>query len=134
MGEISNLLPLAQGGEDLDSVGAGAGAIVMLIYIGLAVLVIAGMWKAFAKAGQPGWAVLVPIYNIYVLLQVAGRPGWWLLLCIIPIVNLVISLIVCLDVAKRFGKDGVFGIGLWLLGVIFWPILGFGSAEYRHTA
>ena len=100
-----------------------------------AVLVIAGMWAAFSKAGQPGWAALIPFYNIYVWLKVAGRPGWWLILLLIPIVNFVISIIVSLDVAKSFGKSGVFGFfGLWLFGFIGYPMLGFGSAQYRGPA
>src|SRR5208283_4844553 len=56
-------------------------------WLALVVLVVAGMWKAFVKAGQPGWAVLIPIYNMYVLLKAAGKPGWWLLLMLIPIVG-----------------------------------------------
>jgi hypothetical protein len=88
------------------------------------------MWKAFAKAGQPGWAVLIPIYNIYVMCKIAGRPGWWVLLFLVPLVNLVILFIVNIDIAKRFNKGAGFGVGLALLGSIFWPILGFGSATY----
>lgn len=100
-----------------------------------AVLVIAGMWATFSKAGKPGWAAIIPIYNIYVLLKVAGRPGWWLILWIIPIVNFIISIIVAIDVAKAFGKGGAFGFFmLWLLGFIGYPVLGFGSAQYRGPA
>jgi hypothetical protein len=100
-----------------------------------AVLVIAGLWAVFSKAGKPGWAAIIPFYNIYVWLKVAGRPGWWLILMFIPIVNFVISIIVSLDIAKAFGKGGAFGFFmLWLLGFIGYPILGFGSAQYRGPA
>jgi hypothetical protein len=89
-------------------------------------------WKVFSKAGQPGWASIVPLYNIYVLCKVAGRPGWWLILFIVPIVNIVISIIVALDVAKAFGKGGAFGFFLlWLLPIIGYPIIGFGGATYQ---
>lgn len=106
------------------------GIIVLIIYIGIMVAVIAGVWKAFVKAGQPGWAILIPIYNIYVMTQIAKKPGWWVLLMLIPIVSIIIMFILMIEIAKNFGKDTGFGIGLALLGMIFWPILGFGDAQY----
>jgi hypothetical protein len=95
------------------------------------VLVIVAMWRVFSKAGRPGWAAIVPIYNAYTLIRVAGRSGWWLLLLIIPLVNLVTSLIISIDVARAFGRGTAFGvIGLWLFGFVGYPILGFGEARY----
>lgn len=114
--------------------GEGPGAIAIIIYLILLVIIIAGMWKAFSKAGQPGWAAIIPIYNVVVWCQIAGRPVWWVLLLLIPCVNIVIPLILSLDTAKSFGKGAGFGIGLWLLGFIFWPILGFGDAQYVGAA
>ena len=103
------------------------------LLIGL-VGIIAG-WKVFEKAGQPGWAVLIPIFNAYIILKIAGRPGWWLLLWLIPIVNVVISAIVAIDVAKSFGKSAVFGFVLiFLLCGFGYLILGFGSARYVGPA
>lgn len=106
--------------------------IILLIQLAIVVAVIAGIWKTFAKAGQPGWAAIIPVYNVYILLKIANRPWWWLLLMLIPLVNLVIAIIVALDIAKAFGKGTGFGIGLALLGFIFYPILGFGSATYTQ--
>jgi len=117
-----------------NSGGAGggiAGCMIGIIYIAVLVAVIAGMWKMFVKAGQPGWACLIPFYNIYILLKIVGRPGWWLILMIIPIVSLIVGIIVAIDLAKAFGKGGGFAVGLILLGFIFIPILGFGDAEYQ---
>jgi len=111
-----------------------AGMIGLLIYLAIIVLVIAGMWKMFTKAGQPGWAAIIPILNLYFICKIAGRPGWWLILMFIPIVSLVIAIIVMLDLAKSFGKGVGFAIGLILLGFIFIPILGFGSAQYQGPA
>jgi hypothetical protein len=108
--------------------------VILLVYLAVLVFVIAGLWKTFTKAGQPGWACIIPIYNIYIMMKIAGRPGWWLLLMLIPIVSLVVGIIVCLDIAKSFGKGAGFGIGLALLGFIFFPILGFGSATYQGPA
>jgi hypothetical protein len=107
------------------------GAVIGLLYLALIVLVIAGFWKVFVKAGHPGWAAIVPIYNIYILLKIAGKPGWWLLLFFIPVVSLVVMILVSLEVAKAFGKGGGFGVGLALLGFVFYPILGFGDAKYQ---
>jgi hypothetical protein len=97
----------------------------------LSLIGLIGMWKSFAKAGQPGWAAIIPIYNAVVLLEMAGRPIWWILLLLIPGVNFVVIILVMIDLAARFGKGAGFGIGLALLGFIFWPILGFGDARYQ---
>lgn len=108
--------------------------IVPIIQLALTVLVIAGIWKVFTKAGQPGWGAIIPIYNMYLLCVIAGKPGWWILLCFIPIVNIVVSILIFLGVAEQFGQSAGFGIGLWLLGFIFFPVLGFGSAQYGGGA
>jgi hypothetical protein len=110
--------------------GSAAGFVVPVLFIGMAVVFIAGLWKTFTKAGKPGWACLVPIYNIIVMLEIAGRPLWWLLLLFIPIVNFFVSLVVVIDMAKAFGKGAGFGLGMFFLGPIFYPILGFGSAQH----
>ncbi|MFD0200493.1 MULTISPECIES: DUF5684 domain-containing protein [Saccharothrix] len=106
-----------------------------LIALAVGIFVIATMWKVFTKAGKPGWAAIVPFYNFYVQLKIVGRPGWWLILLLIPFVNIVISLIIAIDLAKSFGKGSGFGVvGLWLFGFIGYPILAFGSATYRGPA
>ena len=105
--------------------------IVLAIYFVILVAVIAGMWKMYVKAGQPGWGVLIPIYNMYLLCKIAGRPGWWVILMFIPIVSIVIAIMLMLDLAKAFGKGVGFAIGLIFLGFIFMPIRGFGSAQYQ---
>src|ERR1035438_4841882 len=113
--------------------GAGTDNILMirliagLMAVGLVVLAIAGMWKVFSKAGQPGWAVLIPFYNNYILLKIGGMPGWWLLLLLIPLVNIVILAIEANHVAKSFGKSGSFGFFLLFLFPIGYMILGLGN-------
>ncbi len=111
--------------------GSLIGAIGFLIYVAIIVAIIAGVWKTFTKAGQPGWASLIPIYNVYITLKIANKPGWWLLLLLIPVVNIVILFIIAIEIAKAFGQGTGFGIGLALLGFIFYPILGFGDATYQ---
>ena len=108
--------------------------IFLVLYFAFIIFLVASIWKIFTKAGQPGWAALVPIYNLVVLLQVVGRPIWWIVLMLIPLVNLVIFIMVAIDLAKSFGKGAGFGIGLAFLGFIFYPILGFGSAQYVGPA
>lgn len=125
--------------DDSSGFALSGGSVVIAII--LAIIIIAGMWKAFEKAKKPGWAAIIPIYNFIVMLQIAGRPIWWVLLLlvgIIPIVGwivpLVVSVIVSNDIAKSFGK----GIGTTLLlifvPVIGWPYLGFGDAKYKGPA
>lgn len=97
----------------------------------LALIQIIAMWKVFVKAGQPGWAAIIPIYNIYIMTKIAGKPGIWVLLCFIPIVNIVIGIWLYNMLSKSFGHDEGFTVGLLLLGIIFWPILGFGSSKYQ---
>jgi hypothetical protein len=112
----------------------GGSLISTLFSLVIVVIMLASMWKLFAKAGQPGWAAIVPIYNTLVLLRIAGRPWWWLLLMLIPLVNIVIAIIVYIDLAKSFGKGVGFALGLLFLSVIFFPILAFGSARYLGPA
>ena len=100
------------------------------VSIGLAVLTIAGVWAAFVKAGKPGWACIVPIYNLIVILEIAGKPIWSILLYFVPFVNFIFSIIVFLDFAKAFGKGIGFGLGIIFLPFVFFPILGFGSAQF----
>jgi hypothetical protein len=121
--------------QDYGSSGGGAGGlIVMIIELAIAVLIIAGMWKTFAKAGEPGWAAIIPIYNIFVLLKIAGKPAWWIILFLIPVVSFIIFILVGIEVAKKFGKGAGFGVGLALLGFIFFPMLGFGDATFQGGA
>ena len=126
-GVVNVLSPLQQGGG-----GAGLAAVGLLftlVPLLIALVTIAGLWKVFTKANQPGWAAIIPIYNVYILVsEIAGRDILWVVLSIIIPVVIVIPLI---DVAKAFGKGTGYGVGLWLLGPIFFPLLGFGSARYQ---
>jgi hypothetical protein len=103
------------------------GSLLSLIIVGL---MIASMWKVFTKAGQPGWASLIPIYNLIVLVRIAGKPVWWVLLMLIPFVNIIALLFVYLALARAFGKSDAYGVGLLLLPFVFFPLLAFGDARY----
>lgn len=103
----------------------------LLLYAAIILFFVAVGWKILEKADQPGWAVLIPIYNIYVLLNVVGRPGWWLILFLVPIVNFVVAIMLNIDLAKSFGKDWLYGLGITFLGIVFLPMLAFGSATYQ---
>ena len=122
---------LAQASDYQTAAPQAASPLSMIISLAIAVLIIVAMWKVFTKAGQPGWASIIPIYNLYVLCKIAGRPWWWLLLVLIPFVNVIVLIILCIDVSKSFGNGIGFGLGMAFLGFIFWPILGFGSAQYQ---
>jgi hypothetical protein len=109
----------------------GIGIFGIIFYLAFIILIVAALWRVFEKAGRPGWAAIIPIYNIIVLLEIVKRPVWWIILLLIPIVNFIMSFIVNIDLAKQFGKGAGFGVGLTLLGFIFYPILGFGDAQYQ---
>lgn len=103
---------------------------VIILYIAIIIISIVAQWKIFEKAGQPGWAAIVPFYNIYILLKIVGKPGWWMLLFLIPLVNIIIAFMITHLLSKSFGKDIGFTLGLIILGIIFYPILAFGDAKY----
>lgn len=129
---LSNALLFAQ--VD-DAQGGGAiGIVVNLIVIALAILVIIGNWKLYEKAGKPGWASIIPIYNVVVLLEIVGRPIWWIILMLIPCVSLIVAIVVVIDLAKSFGKDTLYGLGLVFIPFIFFPMLGFSDARYIGPA
>lgn len=88
-------------------------------------------WKIFEKAGKPGWAAIIPIYNVIVLLEIVGRPWWWIFLFLVPLVNIVIGFLVALDLSRSFGHDVAFALGLFFLGFVFYPLLAFGPDSYR---
>ncbi len=112
---------------------ADAGLVAPIVMLVILITVIAGIWRVFSKAGQPGWGVLIPIYNVYLMCKIAQRPGWWLLLMFVPIVNLIIAITLSIGIARNFGKGAGFGLGLAFLGFIFYPILGFSGARYLSS-
>ncbi len=107
---------------------------VMILYWLVVILVIVSMWVIFTKAKKPGWASIIPIYNIIVLLEIVGKPWWWLILMLIPVVNIVILIIVIHKLSEAFGQGVGFTIGLILLGFIFLPLLAFGKYNYNPPA
>ena len=115
----------------ISPLGAGLGIGVMICYFAVIILMIAGMWGVFVKAGKPGWAAIIPIYNMIVLLEITGKPIWWFILMLIPLVNIIVYIIVLIELARRFGKGIGFAIGLLIFPFICFPILGFGSAQYH---
>ncbi|GGL35623.1 hypothetical protein GCM10009037_19130 [Halarchaeum grantii] len=121
---LTGSLPLQQGG------GSGSG-VLFLVWLVLVLVSIAGIWKTFEKAGEPGWAAIIPIYNTYVMLKIGGNAWWWLLLFLVPIVNIYAAYRLSKGIAEAFGQGLGFTLGLWFLGFVFFPILGFGDYRYQ---
>lgn len=114
--------------------GGGFPGLVFWIFLLIAVIAqLAGVWKTFAKAGQPGWAALIPFYNLYIMLKIGGNEWWWLLLLFVPIVNIYAMYKIFAGVSKAFGQGVGFALGLWFLGLIFWLLLGFGDYSYQGS-
>lgn len=126
---------LLQSDDGSGVAGALFGGVGMICWLIFFIVLIAAMWKIYAKAGKPGWAAIVPFYNIWVLMEIIGRPGWWLILYFIPFVNFVVAIINSIDLAKSFGKSAAYGvILLFFFNVIGYLMLGFGDAEYVGPA
>jgi CDP-diglyceride synthetase len=140
MHTLTTILAQASGNQEAAAFGALLALIAgfgMILVAGIVVVTLIGMWKVFTKAGEPGWAVLVPIYNLIVLLRIAGLPWYWVFapfVAIIPILGWIAYMVwivwVHHRISTRFGQGVGFTIGLTLLGPIFWLILGFGSSKY----
>lgn len=124
---FTKLLDTAPAG---DSSGGAASLIFFVFFLAIAVFYIAAGWRIFTKAGRPGWAILIPIYNTIVLLRITGHSGWTILLFFIPIVDFIFLIILLNDLSKAFGHGVGFMLGLLFLTPIFYPILAFGGSKY----
>ncbi len=107
---------------------------IVILYIAIIILLVASWWTIFSKAGQPGWACIIPIYDIIVFLRIIGKPWWWLILFIIPIINIIFGIWSLNLLSKSFGKNEGFTVGLIFLNIIFLPILAFGDNKYVGPA
>jgi hypothetical protein len=116
------------------AVGLAAGLVFMLIGLALLVFLIVSMWKVFEKAGKPGWAAIIPIYNLVVMFRIVGMSPWLILLAFIPFVGsfvyFIVTIFVNVRLARAFGKGNGFAVGLILLSIVFIPILAFGKAQF----
>ena len=122
---------LQQDSGTASPISAAMGTGMTIVWLVVMVLMIAALWKIFVKAGEPGWAAIVPIYNFIVMLKIAGKPLWWIVLMLIPFVNFVVAILMIAALARNFGKGTGFAIGLIFLPFIFYPILAWGDATYR---
>src|SRR5688500_13843035 len=103
--------------------------VTIIIICALILFYLVVAWKVFEKAGQPGWTAIIPFVNYFFLAKAAGKPAWWGILMFVPIVNIIVWFILCIDLAKRFGEGTLFGVGLALLPIVFFPILAFGDFD-----
>jgi hypothetical protein len=102
-----------------------------IFMLAVSVAFIATLWKLFQKAGRPGWFSLIPLYNLIVLCEIAGKPVWWAAMLICPVVNILFLVLLSFALAKRFGQGAGFGMGLFLMGPVFYPLLAFGGSNYE---
>ncbi len=101
------------------------------VYFLILIIIVAGLWKVFEKAGKPGWAAIIPIYNLIILLEIVGKPTWWIILMLIPFVNFIIAIILYHQLSLSFGQGVGMTIMLIILPFVALPMLGFGSATYK---
>jgi len=120
-------------GSSISIEGTGSTNIELFVTLGLIVLIFVGLWKVFEKAGKPGWAAIIPIYNLYVLVKVSGNAWYWFALFFVPVINFFATLKVSIDIAGKFNKGILFGLGLTFISFIFYPLLGFGGYQYNDA-
>jgi hypothetical protein len=108
----------------------GIGIIGTVVWLAFVVVMLVAAWKLFAKAGRPGWASIIPIYNTITMLQITGRSGWWILGLCVPFLNIFVAIRLVFELARVFGRGVGFGFGLLFLFPIFVLILAFGDAQY----
>jgi ABC-type sulfate transport system permease subunit len=115
---------------------ASAGAIgiifgiILVPFLIVSLISLIGMWKVYAKAGKPGWAVIIPIYSAIVLLEIVGKPIWWIFLLLVPCLNIIFAVWIINLLSKSYGQGEGFTVGLLLLPFVFFPVLGFGNYQY----
>ncbi len=130
--------------------------IVSIIVLGLVFFLIASFWKVFKKAGKPGWAAIIPLYNGWTMAKIGSVPPWWGIIgflsltfsyssngtstvsntiltasFILSLISLVFFVLVSLGVARNFNKSAAFGYLMGFVPMIGYPILAFGSATYK---
>lgn len=122
----------------------------IIIVIILSVIEIIGMWKVFKKAGKNGWEAIIPYYNTWTLVEISGCVWWFFLIVIITsitsivfsnniinfinyIANIVVMYLINYNIAKKFGKDYGYAIGLTLIPFVFYPMLGFGNDKFDNN-
>jgi len=59
---------------------------------------------------ENAWLAWIPIANIFLMLNIAKKPLWWFILCLIPLVNFVIIIIVWMAIAVARSKPSWWGI------------------------
>ena len=96
-----------------------------LVMMAFCVFTIICQWKVFTKAGKPGWASIIPYYNIYQQFDIVYGDGWKCLLLLIPLYNIVVLVQYSLNLAKAYGQSTLFGLGLLFLSPIFYALLAF---------
>lgn len=138
-----------QNQQFMNDFASNGGAMALIAGMMMTILIVASIiglffiicfWKILSKAGEPGWASIIPIYREILLFKMIGKPAWWVLvfvLAMIPVVNFVgifvvfgVMIYLNLELAKAFGQSTGFAVGLILLPIVFIPILAFGDSVY----
>jgi len=108
----------------------GAGVAMIIVYLLIAVVYVVSYWKIYVKAGKPGWAAIVPFYNIIVLVEIVKKPVWWVVLFFVPCANIVALVLVSIEFVKVFGKPSWHAVLFILLGIVYAPYIAFSDAKY----
>lgn len=122
--------------DSINSLNAIAGplnSVLLGVSVVIAIIIVVALWRIFIKAGRPGWAAIVPFYNLYVLLKIIKKPGWWIILFFIPLVTYIIQIIVAIEIGKAFGKNALFSTIFLLLIPVGFLIIAFDKSKYIYA-
>lgn len=122
---------MTYGYYNVSAESASVSPVVWVVYAIIMIVELAALWKLFVKAGKPGWAVLIPIYNVLVMIEIAKKEWWYILLLLIPFVNFVVSIMITVAFVKAYGKDNAFAVLTIFFAPIMYPILAFGDSQYQ---
>ena len=120
----------------MQQAAAGMGMGMIIGYIVVYLFCVYCLARLATKFGMPMgssfvWA-LIPIANVFLILKLSTKPMWWFILMLIPIANIVVSILVWMAIAERLGKPGWWGIMIGIVpiaNIVFFLMLVFGETK-----
>ncbi len=88
--------------------------------------------KLYKKANKRTSDAIIPIYNLFVLIQITEIPIFYFLLFLFPVINILLIIYIEYKLYKIFGASLPFLFGLIFLPFIFIPMLSFGKYKYKN--
>jgi hypothetical protein len=78
---------------------------VFVIFILMTFIAVVGQWKLYEKCNLPGYAALIPGWNVIVFLKIMGRPAHHALLLLVPGYNIYFLFKLYVELCQSFGRN-----------------------------